>query len=116
MSSRLARKLAGWIALLAVVAVTFVPTLTQLRSSVAGSFDVCSSDASRKAPASGEHAMLDHCPYCALHADLALPLLPPSPPAAADLGFVEQPVAFLQAPRASGVWVTSQPRAPPTLA
>jgi len=116
MPSRLVRKLAVWIALLAVLAVTFVPTLTQLRSSMTAGLDVCSADVSRRAPAGGEHHPLDLCPSCALHADLALPPLPGASLAAAGVRFVELPPAFLQAPRATGVWSTSQPRAPPVLA
>jgi hypothetical protein len=111
MSSRVVRLLASWIALLAVVAVTFMPTITQALSAT-GDISVCSADSSRNSTPDGRH-VLDHCPYCALHADLALP----SPPAPADTVVAAAwrvlPAAFLRAPRASGVWVAAQARAPP---
>jgi len=116
MWSRIVRRLASWIALLAIVAVTFMPTLTQLRSSVIGGLDVCSADADRKPPPGGEHHVLDHCPYCALHADLAAPPIPAAPADVTAVRFIERPAAFLQAPRATAIWSTSQPRAPPVLA
>ena len=116
MSSRLVRQLTSWIALLAILAVTFMPTITQAMS---GSFgvEVCSAskvDGTAPAPAQGHH-VLDHCPYCALHADLALPVLPPAGDAPVAVLFRELPAAFLAAPRASTTWSTAQSRAPPRL-
>ena len=100
---------------MAVLAVTFMPTITRALSVRADGVDVCSAyGSSGSAPADGQHA-LEHCPYCALHADLALP---PTANAAfeAPLRLRALPVAFLQAPRASAVWATAQPRAPPAFA
>jgi len=116
MSSRALRRFASWIALLAVVAVTFMPTFARLLSQGRDGVDVCSADFPRSsAPADGGHA-LDHCPYCALHADLALPPVPSADAARAAVRFRELPPEFLRAPRANGVWSTAQPRAPPFLA
>lgn len=115
MSPRALRPFASWIALLALLAVTFMPTITHALSARDG-VDICSADSSRgSAPADPHHA-LEHCPYCALHADLAAPPMPAAAAAPAMAAFRELPPAFLQAPRATGVWSTSQPRAPPRLA
>jgi hypothetical protein len=116
MSPRMLRQLASWIALVAIVAVTFMPTFTQLLAWSDAGVDVCSAEASRRSgPGDAAHHALDHCPYCTLHAHLALL---PTPPAAAGLqpvALVEFPAAFLQAPRARPTWSASQPRAPPRL-
>jgi len=116
MSSRVVRRLASWIALVAILAVTFMPTLTSALSLPVGGVDVCSADASRTSPPADGHHTVDHCPYCALHAQLALPPVPSSAAGAMALRFRELPAAFLRAPRATGTWSTSQARAPPVLA
>jgi hypothetical protein len=116
MPSRLLRELASWIAVLAVVAVTFMPTLTRLASAGGDGIDVCTADAPRApAPADGGHA-LDHCPYCALHAELVLPPAPPTDARRAASRFRAHPPAFLAAPRATAIWSTAQSRAPPAFA
>ncbi len=115
MSLRAFRRLASWIALVAILAVTFMPTITMAFSGADLGQDICSADTSRQLPGDGHHT-LDHCPYCALHADVALPPLPPSTAVAVAVRFSELPAAFLEAPRATGVWSTSQPRAPPVFA
>jgi len=116
MSSRLLRQLASWIALVAIVAVTFMPTITHLVASSTDLADVCSADVSRNS-GSGDtgHHVLDHCPYCALHADLAMLPNPPIDGGQRQVAFSEFPAAFLRAPRANLVWSASQPRAPPSL-
>lgn len=116
MSSRVVRRLASWIALVAIMALTFMPTIASALSERAASADICSADASRsRTPAQGQHT-LAHCPYCALHAELALPPGPASAAAVTPPRFGAVPVAFLQGPRARGIWSTSQPRAPPVFA
>lgn len=115
MSSRAIRRLASWIALVAILAMTFMPTITMAYSAAVAGQDVCSADTSRQLPGDGHH-VLEHCPYCALHADVALPPLPPGTAVAVAVRFRELPAAFLEAPRVSGVWSTSQPRAPPVFA
>lgn len=113
MSSRLVRKFAGWIALVALLAVTFMPTITSALSVQGDRIDICSATTPRNPGTDNGHHVLDHCPYCALHADLALPVLPPTSAANTAARFRELPEAFLKAPRATGVWSTSQPRGPP---
>jgi hypothetical protein len=113
MSSRALRRLASWIALLALLAVTFLPTIARVTSLGGYGADICSADLSRKSsPGDGKHA-LEHCPYCALHAELAAPPAPAGIAARAAASFRPLPAAFLQAPRTTGVWSTSQARAPP---
>jgi hypothetical protein len=60
--------------------------------------------------------VFEHCPFCALHVDLALPPPPIAAAAAQAVAFRELPRAFLAAPRGGGVWASAQPRAPPTRA
>ena len=78
MSTRLVRKSASLIALLAIVAVTFMPTLTRLWSAGQPGVEICSVEGNsgqRGAPADAGHG-LGHCPYCGLYAHLT-PLPPP---------------------------------------
>ena len=119
------RTVSSWIALLAILVVTFAPSLTGMLSAARGlPWDqVCSAAttgyaaknvATRDDSPTAPHAF-DHCPYCALHADLA----PPPDPRVADAGtalaFRAFPVAFTRAPRGNAVWAAGQPRAPPSL-
>jgi hypothetical protein len=117
---RVRRIVFGWIALLAVLLITFAPAATQALSISSGLpwETICSAanagadkPATPVAPALA-HA-LEHCPYCALHADLA----PPPDPRLADAGtavaFQAFPVAFARAPGANAAWAAAQPRAPP---
>ena len=114
MTSRLLRQLGCWIALVAIVAVTFMPAFMQRVAYDIDRADVCSAESPRGA-GSGEpaHHPLEHCPYCALHADLALLPNPPIDDGGRALAFSAFPAAFLQAPRANHAWSASQPRAPP---
>ena len=110
----------SWIALVAVLLITFAPSVTGAFSAAAGlPWDKVCSAASVTVDKSGTpdspaapHAF-EHCPYCALHADLA----PPPDPRVADAGtalaFRAFPVAFARAPRGNAVWASAQPRAPP---
>jgi len=116
MPLRTVRRLASWIALVALLAVTFMPTISSALSARGDGVEICSADAPPNSGPSNGHHVLEHCPYCGLHADLALPLLPPGAAAELPMRLRELPAAFLQAPRASGVWSTSQPRAPPVFA
>jgi len=108
--------------LFAILVVTLAPALTGALSASRGlTWDqVCSATASA-APASARsgdgspaapHAF-EHCPYCALHADLAPPPDPRQADAGSALAFRTAPAAFVHAPRASAVWASAQPRAPP---
>lgn len=99
---------------MAIVAVTFMPTLAHVAVSGLDRADICSADLARGAgPGDSEHHALDHCPYCALHADLALLPNPPVDGERRTVAFSAFPPAFLQAPRANHAWSASQPRAPP---
>ncbi len=75
-------------------------------------------DANQKAPDVPDvpgSSMLEHCPYCALHATAFAP--PPSSmdgQALLQLAF-DVPRLFLSAPRTLYAWLTSQPRGPPSL-
>jgi hypothetical protein len=118
MSSRIVRRLASWVALVAILAVTFMPTVTQAVSGSVALASVCSADSSRQpAPGDGRgQHVLDHCPYCALHADLATPPLPEMSAVGSPVRFSELPPAFFRAPRATAIWSASQQRGPPVLA
>ena len=121
MSTRRGRRtLSSWIALLAILLVTFVPTVTGAFPASTGlPWDrICSAanvavDKSGTPDAPASMHVFEHCPYCALHADLA----PPPDPRVADAGtalaFRAFPVAFTRAPRANAAWASAQPRAPP---
>jgi hypothetical protein len=122
---RLRRSVSGWIALLAILMVTFAPAVTGALSASRGlTWDqVCSATApaaANGASTGGEspaapHAF-EHCPYCALHADLAPPPDPRQADAGSALAFRAYPAAFVHAPRANAVWANAQPRAPPFFA
>jgi hypothetical protein len=119
------RTISRWIALCAILVVTFAPSLTGLLSASRGQLwdQVCSatSPAVSKSAATGDdspaapHAF-EHCPYCALHADLAPPPDPRQAEAGVAIAFRARPAAFVHAPRATAVWTSAQPRAPPLFA
>ncbi len=124
MPTRRARRIVlSWIALVAILLITFAPSVTGALQATSGlPWDrICSAanvaTAQHGAPdtPAAPHAF-DHCPYCALHADLA----PPPDPRVADAGtalaFRALPLAFARAPRGNATWSASQPRAPPFLA
>ena len=114
------RTVSSWIALLAILLVTLVPSATGTPSASAGLpwMRICSaanvSTDEPRAPDSpaAPHAF-EHCPWCALQADLA----PPPDPRIADAGspvtLGARPVAFERAPRGNATWASAQPRAPP---
>ena len=123
MPARRGRIVLNWIALVAILLATFVPSATRALSASAGlPWDtLCSAanvgSASRDSPnkPAPPHAF-EHCPYCALHADLA----PPPDPRLAAAGTVVAlralPLAFTRAPRSNATWASAQPRAPPRFA
>ncbi|MFL6695759.1 MAG: DUF2946 domain-containing protein [Vitreoscilla sp.] len=114
------RTVSRWIALFAILMVTFVPAVTGAFSAASRlPWDRICSAANVAADQSGSsdspaapHAF-EHCPYCALHADLAPPPDPRLADAGAALSFRAFPVAFARAPRGNAVWASAQPRAPP---
>lgn len=61
----------------------------------------------------GEH-LLQHCPYCSLHATGGLPPAPASPLVLPALSF-GLPERFYSAPATLHAWASAQPRAPPRI-
>ncbi len=120
------RIVSSWIALLAILMVTLAPSFTGMLSAARGlpwdqvcsaatTVDVAKSVPTRDDSPAAPHAF-DHCPYCALHADLAPPPDPRLADAGTALAFRAFPAAFAHAPRGNAVWAAGQPRAPPSVA
>lgn len=66
-------------------------------------------------PESPTEHLLQHCPYCTLHATvLGMPPAPPTVAALMPLRFA-LPELFLASPRTLFAWSTAQARAPPRL-
>ena len=123
---RSSRLFTSWLAVLAILMVTLAPSISQALGGKYGAswVEVCSTvgskwvqadgGATEPAPASSDAHLLEHCPYCSLHANaIALP------PAARGLTGAPAlshavPTAFLAAPRTLHAWVSAQPRAPPS--
>ena len=126
---------AAWIALVAMLALALLPTLSHALASGQGAgngpgawAEVCTpqglaqvalDDAAageRPAPASSASGHFEHCPFCHLGVDL-----PTGPPAAAP-GVWLAPAAHARpgrvppAPRTGFVWAGAQARAPPASA
>jgi len=119
------RSTARWLALLAILVLTFAPSITGWLSATHPPLwdQVCSATAPTAAgtaatddgPPAEPHAF-EHCPYCALHADLAPPPDARQVDAGTPLAFRAVPAAFVHAPRANAVRTSAQPRAPPSVA
>ena len=122
---RVHRRLHTWIAALAILLAAIAPSLSHaLGTAETGSwFEICSSqgskwiaddpDGSPLAPAAGH--VLEHCPYCSMHAPaLGLPPAPGLLPLRIE-GHGEFPPTFYAAPHTLHAWVSARPRAPPTL-
>ena len=121
MPARRSRRIVlSWIALVAILLVTFAPSATSALSASSGlPWDtLCSAanvgSAGQDAPnkPTPPHAF-EHCPYCALHTDLAPPPDPRLAAAGTVLAFRALPLAFTRAPRSNTAWACAQPRAPP---
>ena len=110
----------SWIALVAILLITLAPTVTGAFPASSGlPWDRLCSAANVMADKhvtpdspSAPHAF-EHCPYCALHADLAPPPDPRLADAGTTLAFRALPAAFMRAPRGNAVRASAQPRAPP---
>lgn len=128
------RRLAGWIALVAVLLATLAPAishaLNQARSASAPSpwLSVCTAQGAQQVlPASaaaddeaghlpGSAPWLEHCPCCGAHAP-TLGLPPAAATSALDEALAHAlPRAFLAAPRTLHAWSSAQARAPPLVA
>ena len=118
------RRITGWIAVLAILLAALAPALSHALASASGSqwVEICTAQGSKWVQAGEDGAergtppsahVLEHCPYCSLHAPtLGLPLVQHL--AALPLRLSHQvPLAFLAAPRTLHAWVSAQPRAPP---
>jgi hypothetical protein len=128
-----------WIALVAILVMALLPTLSHARAHAQGQgaggwAEVCTPqgpkriavDANGKLAdtvidtaedsANADAVHLQHCPLCALSLDA--PVLPPAAPAALPLALTSDasPAAFLHAPRTLHAWRSAQPRGPPAAA
>jgi hypothetical protein len=124
---RARKALTVWIACLALLLGSLVPTLARaLHSDAPGRWaDICTTAASPMAGGAAQQRLAgpmasiehlhEHCPQCSPH--LAAPGLPPprlDQPALLQLRF-SLPRLFLVAPRPLFAWAKAQPRAPPRL-
>lgn len=117
------RRLTTWIAALAILLAALAPSLSHALASAGRPswVEICTTQGSRWVP-SGENDserappsahVLEHCPYCSLHAP-TLDLPPVAHLMHLPLRLSHQvPLAFLAAPRTLHTWVSAQPRAPP---
>lgn len=119
--------LLSWLTLLAMLVGVLAPTVSHAVQSRQAGFnwiEVCTAQGSAwvsrqdqptgrnsSIPMSSAH-MLEHCPYCALHAEGWAP-----PPSVWAVDFrpvvFEAPRLFWVAPRTLHAWLAAQPRAPP---
>jgi Protein of unknown function (DUF2946) len=112
-----------WLALLAMLALALLPTISHALSAARGGSnwaEVCTPQGLRLVALDGQAlpdpvpaVHLEHCPLCALQSAAAAPppaatvVLPPVPHRA------EVPVLFLQAPHTLFAWCSPHPRGPP---
>lgn len=121
---RVTRRLATWIAVLAVLMAALAPAISHALASDGSSawIEVCTAQGSRWLQADAERGedstpgtgqTLKHCPYCNLHPNVLG--IPPTPVMAlpASESATAVPRAFLAAPHTLPVWTSAQPRAPP---
>ena len=117
-----------WLALVAMLALALLPTVSHALAFARGGAawaEVCTPQGMRLVSVDAAQAVdtgapvqaaghLEHCPLCALGADL--PALPPAPLAALPqpLGVAPMPALFLHAPRTLFAWRSAQPRGPPS--
>ncbi|CAD5371847.1 conserved exported hypothetical protein [Rubrivivax sp. A210] len=118
-----------WIALVAMLALALMPTVSRALASADAHCDMpamaggehgqhqaqaAAETPPSSAPTSAHHGAghLEHCPFCAL--SFAAVGLPPAPPAVVlPLAGAALPALFLQAPRTLFAWRSAQPRGPP---
>lgn len=123
-STRRHRRLAAWVTLVALVLATLAPgvarALAFANADALALGAVCSADGAgrddgRTAPAGAVHQLFDHCPFCALHTDLAPPAPAAAEPATLALRHAT-PALFLRAHSPLFAWEPAQARAPPAFA
>jgi len=119
-------RLATWLALVAMAALTLLPTLTHALARAAGQAsagyaEVCTpqgtklvalAEGEQVPPSAGSH--LEHCPYCAAGAALSLPAMAAALPTPVDRSGAPPPA--LRVPGPAAVWSHGRPRGPPTTA
>lgn len=119
------RRLAAWLALLAVLWGALVPTLAQAAVSASdrqGWVEVCSAsgvlwvrvDGVAESPSGQSGSMADaaaHCPWCPMQGAAGLPPEPALSTASNAQGSV--PAAAFTSARPAALWPTAQSRAPP---
>lgn len=125
---RTPKQLLSWLACFAILMGSLAPAISHaLRDASANPWiEVCTALGSRfvqlddasvgkTAPAAPGDHILDHCPYCSLHATSMAP--PTSAAAVLPMSAFahELPQLFLSAPNTLFAWVAAQPRAPPQL-
>jgi hypothetical protein len=127
MYAKRARSPATWLALLAVLALALVPTISRALAHVqgdAGWAEVCTAQGMNlgmasapadEAPAAkpGLPGHLEPCAFCALCAGAAPPPAGATPAFGWPHSAAGPPERFLQAPRTPFAWRSAQPRAPP---
>jgi hypothetical protein len=128
-SFRRPQRLFAWIALVAMLALALLPTLSHAFAAargdgVAGSGEICSADGTRRAagnerapasPASALDHFGQHCPFCARGGvDLAPP--PAHRLAALTTAVDARPRLFWRAPALPFAWRSAAPRGPPAFA
>jgi len=119
-----AKRMTAWVAIWAVLAMTFMPLLSQAFGADKGWQEICGAvgsrwiqvdDGTQSQPRSPSKAQLfDHCPYCALGAG-ALGMPPTVLSASPLLLRFAMPRAFFAAPRLLHPWRRAQTRGPPRL-
>lgn len=126
-TGRFSRLLTTWMAVLAILAAALAPAISHALAAENGTawVEVCSTagakwvqagdDSSLPDEAPGAAHPFEHCPCCAMHADLAV--VPAAPTVAQPTPALPQlvPPAFLAAPRTLHAWRIAQSRAPPRL-
>ena len=127
LSTALRRRNIAWLALVAMLALALLPTVSHALAFAQGGksawAEICTPQgmkvvAVESAPGdegTSVAAHLEHCPYCAQAATTLG--MPPAPAAVAALALaaIEPPASFLNAPRTLFAWAAAQPRAPPFL-
>lgn len=120
-------RLIAWIALVAMLALALVPTISRAMAYANGGSgwaEICtpqgmqwvSADGERSStPPDGTPPQVDHCHFCQLASVGAAPLPASAPTLALPLAGAEPPRLFLQAARTLHAWRTAQPRGPPFL-
>lgn len=121
-------RLIAWVALVAMMALALVPTISRAMAYANGGSgwaEICtpqgmqwvSADGERSStPPDGTPPQVDHCHFCQLASMGAAPLPASAPTLALPLAGVEPPRLFLQAACTLHAWRTAQPRGPPSLA